>query len=116
MWLRLAKNIGQAGRPVALVGAGFAVPDNLEPCIERRYFSSIHYLALVCDDAVLAARLAARPAWRDSRGTIAQQLEFNRWLIADRGEPPIERIDTTGVAERATADAVLAWIDSTSAE
>ena len=38
-WLRLAKNIAQSERPVALFGAGLAVPENIEQCVERRYFS-----------------------------------------------------------------------------
>ena len=111
MWLRLAKNVGQAGRPAVLVGGGFAVPDNLEPCIERRYFATIHYAALVCDAAVQEARLRARPAWRDSLGTLEQQLAFNRWLIDYRGTPPVYRIDTTAASERETAATVMAWID-----
>jgi len=112
MWLRVAKNVGQAGRPAVLIGGGFAVPDNLERCIERRYFSTIHYAAIVCDDAVLEARLRARPAWRDSLGTIEQQLAFNRWLVARRGEPPLHRIDTTDADERTTANEVLEWIEA----
>jgi hypothetical protein len=36
VWLRLAKNIGQAGRPVVLCGS--AIPAQYEPCPERRYF------------------------------------------------------------------------------
>src|SRR5437899_1189402 len=35
-WLRIAKNIGQGGRPVAL--GGTALPDQFESCLERRYF------------------------------------------------------------------------------
>lgn len=61
-WLRLCKNIGQSGRPVARFGAGLGVPAHLEACIERRYLGSIHYLALVCSDERLATRLRARPA------------------------------------------------------
>jgi hypothetical protein len=61
-WLRLGKSIGQSGRPLALFNAG-AIPDNIEPCIERRYFGEIHYLALVCDDEVLVERLKQRPGW-----------------------------------------------------
>jgi hypothetical protein len=34
-WLRIAKNIGQGGRPVVLCGT--ALPDQIEPCPERRY-------------------------------------------------------------------------------
>ena len=60
----MCKNIAQWGRPVVLFGAGFGVPHNIEPCVERRYFSSVEYLALVCSDASLAVRLeqAARLA------------------------------------------------------
>ena len=35
-WLRLAKNIGQSGRPVVLFGVGLGVPDNMPPCVEYR--------------------------------------------------------------------------------
>ncbi len=38
-----------------------------EPCVERRYFSSVSYGALVCQEAELRRRLEARPAWRGSR-------------------------------------------------
>src|SRR5919205_1198489 len=60
LWLGLAAHISQSGRPVALFGAGFAVPHNVEPLPERRLFSAVHYLGLVCADDVLAARLRAR--------------------------------------------------------
>ncbi len=90
-WLRMAKNIGQAGRPVTLFGAGFAVPGNLEACVERRYFGPLHIPALVCDDDVLAQRLRQRPAWRGvTEDFIAAQLDFNRWL-RDQGPQPAPR-------------------------
>jgi predicted kinase len=111
-WLRVAKNIAQSGRPVVLFGAGFGVPDNIEPCIERRYFSTVHYLALTCADEQLGDRLRARPAWRGAgKGTfIGDQLRFNAWFRSCRGSPPIELIDTTDVAPEQTADRVDAWI------
>lgn len=37
MWLRVCKNIGQAGKPVALFYARGWL-QNMEPCIERSYF------------------------------------------------------------------------------
>lgn len=74
-WLRMAKNISQAGRPIVLFGAGMGVPENIEPCVERRYFSEIHYLALVCDDGVLAQRLRARPAWRGAGDQAYKELD-----------------------------------------
>ena len=79
-WLRVALNIGQNGRPVALFGSG--EPDQWEPCVARRYFTQLFYLALVCDDDTLARRLLARPAWRHA-GTpdfIERMLRYNRTL------------------------------------
>ena len=115
-WLRLAKNIGQAGRPVTLFGAGMAVPENIEPRVERRYFGAVSYLALVCDEDVLAARLRARPAWRESRGAafVQEQIHFNRWC-REQGpaqSPPVAVLDTTAADPAATADAVKKWIEA----
>ena len=84
-WLRVAKNIGQAGRPVVLVGS--ALPEQFENCPERRYFTKTHYLAVVCDDDALIQRLRARPAWRRS-GTaefIEDMRGFNAYIKKPRG-------------------------------
>jgi hypothetical protein len=117
-WLRMAKNIGQSGRPVVLFGAGIGVPSNLEGCIERRYFSGIHYLSLVCTDDRLAARLQQRPTWRQSsqQPFIEEQLRFNRWFRAynqNGGQPPISLIDTTQSRPEETAQVVTGWIGAT---
>lgn len=112
-WLRMAKNISQSGRPVVLFGAGAGVPENLEPCVERRYFSAVHYLALACDDDVLAERLRERPAWRGSGGQeyIDSHLQFNRWFKGQQtGEFPISLIDTTHSTLESTLDQVRRWI------
>lgn len=105
--LRLCKNIGQSGRPVAAFNSGMGVPANLVPCIERRYFAAVHTLALVCDDGALAERLRQRPAWRQSADEpfIAAQVDFNRWLKAYDGHPPITRVDTS-----------LPWVDEPAAQ
>ena len=110
-WLRLAKNISQSGRPVVSFGAGMGVPANIEPCIERRYFSTIHYLALVCDDDALAQRLEARPAWRRSgeEAFIARQIQFNQWF-KENGNPFASLIDTTHLTLETTAEQVKSWI------
>lgn len=113
-WLRMCKNIGQSGRPVALFGAGTGVPENMEPRIERRYFSTLHYLALVCDDEVLATRLRARPAWRESSSDrfATEQLRFNRWFRenAHRTQPNIDLLDTTDISIEESVAQVSAWI------
>ena len=36
MWLRMCKSISQSGYPVVPFKSGMAVPENVEPCIERR--------------------------------------------------------------------------------
>ncbi|HEX8070320.1 MAG TPA: AAA family ATPase [Pyrinomonadaceae bacterium] len=113
LWLRLCAHIAQSGRPVALFGAGFAVPHNTQTLPARRLFSAIHYLALVCADDVLAARLRARPRWRDTREEmIAEHVQFNHWLKANAATttPPVTLIDTTKTPPAETAAAVATWI------
>ena len=115
-WLRVCKGISQSGRPVVIFGAGLGVPENMEPCVERRYFSDLHYLALVCEDEVLAERLRKRPAWRkcDDPGYIEAHVEFNRWFRqnASQMEPEIELIDTSAASVDETAAQVAFWIRS----
>jgi hypothetical protein len=110
-WLQLAKNISQAGRPVVIFGAGMGVLENIEPCVERRYFSTVHYLALVCDDGVLSQRLKARPAWRGcgEPAFLDRQIQFNRWF-KEQGNPFAFLIDTTDLTLERTADQASSWI------
>lgn len=115
-WLRLCIDIGQAGRPVVLFGAGVGVPGNLEPCVERRYFRTLYYLALTCDGALLVERLRQRPVWRGTHDPTFQdgQIAFNRWYRDEgpRSDPPITILDTTAHSVTATATAVTTWIDT----
>jgi hypothetical protein len=113
LWLRLAAHISQSGRPAALFGAGFCVPHSVEPLPERRLFSAVHYLGLVCDDEVLAARLRARPSWRNTTDEfIGEHVKFNHWLKehADSTEPPVTLLETTRAAVSATAALVASWV------
>ena len=113
LWLRLAAHISQSGKPVALFGAGFAVPHGVEPLPERRLFSAVHYLGLVCDDEVLTARLRARPSWRNTTDElIGEHIKFNHWLKehAATAAPPVTLIDTTSAAVTETAALVADWI------
>lgn len=113
-WLRIAMNIGQNGGPVVLFGTGFGVPSNLENCVERRYFSTIHYLALVCSPEEQASRLRARPAWRKSGSEdfISTHVQYTQWFRGEgsQGSPPISLIDTTNLSIDQTAAEVKAWI------
>jgi len=113
IWLRMAKNIGQAGRPVVLFSAGAGIPGNLQNCTERRYFSSLYVLALVCDKSTLKHRLQKRPAWRNcSESFISNQIEFNKWYrdVGPTLDPPITVIDTSQASLEQTVSSVMAWI------
>lgn len=112
-WLRLGKNIGQSGRPFVLFGAG-VIPNNVEPCVERRYFSQSHYLALTAKAETIAERLRQRPVWRQSSDDafIDEQLRFNQWLQERAAEPntTIELLDTTHEPIETTTEQVAAWV------
>jgi len=110
-WLRLAATIGQSGRPVLLCGT--VVPPELEPLPERALFSEVHYLALTCRPDVLAARLRARPAWREwEEPRVAEMLEYAVWLErhAANLDPPVQLLDTTERSIEETAAAVCEWL------
>lgn len=110
--VRLAKNVAQSG--LASVLCGTFVPDGIESLPERRYLGAVHYLALVCDDAGLADRLRARPAWRQSGDGpfVERMIAFNGWLRdhAATTEPPMALLDTTGRSVEETARAVRGWV------
>ena len=113
-WLRVCKNISQAGKPVVLCGVG--EPTQFEQCIERRYFSELHYLALICDDQILAERLGNRPTLHGSSKNefIKEQVVFNRWLLnnAQNTKPPMTLLDTSEITVDETAEKVVRWIRS----
>jgi len=114
LWLRVAKNIAQNGRPVALFGS--ATPGQFEQCAESRYFSGIHYLALVCSDNELTRRLEARPAWRNSgtEAVLERMTKFNQWLIdnATKSDPPMSLLDTSELSLDESVDATKKWFSS----
>lgn len=112
LWLRLAKNVHQAGRSVVLCGT--AVPKQFEGRPERRYLAEIRYLALVCDERRLAERLRRRPAWRESGGDafVAEIVRFNAWLgdHAARTSPPMDLLDTSALSVAEATDRVADWV------
>jgi hypothetical protein len=90
------------------------VPTQFEQCVERRYFSEIFYLALVCDDEALAARLGKRPSWRGTAGpeNLKKYLALNHWFkdYARGTEPPMALLDTTGLTLDESVDGIMRWI------
>jgi hypothetical protein len=110
IYLRLAKNIGQAGRPVLLFRP--CIPEQIEQCSERRYFAEIHYLAPVCEDHVLVERLKDRVTWRNTHSAeyVKQMLDFNGWLRA-RASDQLTLLDTGQHTLAETADITTKWLD-----
>ncbi|PWT94566.1 MAG: hypothetical protein C5B53_12845 [Candidatus Melainabacteria bacterium] len=111
-WLRIAKNIHQAGKSVVLFGS--AVPQQFEFCPERRYISDIRYLALVCEGTELKRRLTERPQWRKSGSpeNLGKMLNFNQWLWENASEtkPTITLLDTTSVPVGQTVRSIQDWL------
>jgi broad-specificity NMP kinase len=113
-WLRIAGEIGRSGLPVAIFGAGFVVPHNIEGTPERAQFAAVHYLGLTCDDEVLEKRIRARPPPRcTSDAHIAEQVAFNRWVRANgaTSKPAVTVLDTTTARIEETSSAISRWME-----
>jgi adenylate kinase len=112
LWLRVAKNISQAGLPVVLVGT--SIPEQFEHLPERRYFSAIHYLGLIAGEEELVRRLRDRPAWRNSRSDefVERMRHFNCWLHenAAHTNPPIELINTSELGVSQGVQHAASWV------
>lgn len=110
--LRTAKTINQSGRPTVLCGS--ATPGQYEACPQARYFSRVHYLALVCEQAELRQRLMGRPDWRESSSEafLNTMIGFNQWFYDQADSiPELDLLDTTGQSLAATCAAVARWVD-----
>ena len=112
LWLRVAKNISQGGRPVVLCGS--AMPDQFEACPERRYFTTLYYLAIVCNEEVLTQRLLGRPGWRKSSSPefIERMVSWNGWLKehAASTNPRMTLLDNTTLTIEESAACVQRWV------
>jgi energy-coupling factor transporter ATP-binding protein EcfA2 len=104
-WMRVASNVQQSGRPSVLCTA--AMPQVWEDRPERRFFRDVHVLALICDDAVLQERIAARGPLDETLPTtfMEETLTFNKWL-----REHVEHIDTSTMGPADTAARVAAWV------
>ena len=74
----------------------------------RAFFSDVHYLALVADDAALRKRLRDRPAWREwDEPRIDEMLEFNQWIRTQ-----VPHLDTTTTPLDEVVTQVEKWVRS----
>lgn len=115
MWLGLARDIQQCGKPVVLCGT--VVPDQLEGLVQRRFFARLYYLALVCRRVdVLKKRLEERPAWRyhhtDRKATIERTVRFNSWFLknARKTKPAMSLLDTSESTREDVVSGVAEWV------
>lgn len=109
LWMRICSFISQIGKPVVLCGC--AVPKEFEDHPERKMFSDIYYLAVVCDDTALEDRMR-RGRRVDDENWIKSSLDFNNWLKrnADNTSPRITLLDTTGLSPTEAAKTAHNWI------
>jgi len=91
-----------------------SLPEQFETCPERRYFSTLHYLAMVCDDSLLRERLQQRPQWRGSGSddVVERMVQFNHWLKehATTTNLPMTLYDSTRQSIQETTKGVAQWI------
>jgi hypothetical protein len=94
--------------------SGTALPEHFEDCPERRYFSTLYYLTLVCDDDLLVERLQHRPEWRMTHTpkVLEDMVQFNRWLKANASltSPPMTLYDTSHKDINETVEYVAKWV------
>lgn len=109
LWLRMCKNISQIGKPVVLCGCG--VPEQFEDCLERRYFSDIHYITIVCDEDILYKRLTEYRGYKDQE-YVKVSMDFNAWLKenANKTQPKMGVVDNSRLTIEETAEIVERWI------
>lgn len=110
-WLKVVHQIALHGQRVICVAT--AVPEQIDACTFRHYFSTIRYLGLVRPDAVQRARLLARPAWRRAGlpEFIAQACGFSRLLeqLEQGRTPMLTLVDTATQTKEQSAARIAAW-------
>lgn len=107
--MSLSKNIMQSGKPLLWTMAGAL--EHFEKTYHRRFFTKIHYLALVCNSIALEKRMREGRHITDSNW-INSSIDYNRWFI-EHGTVSNQKIDTydiTGKSVSEVADYVTQWV------
>jgi hypothetical protein len=105
-WLRVAAEVALNGRATVLCTS--LMPDALDGLPARKLLGPVRFCNLDCPDDILAARLRARPAWRNS-GTeevIATHQRFAAWL-REHIDPTW---DTSTLTPDQTAELIATWV------
>lgn len=106
-WLSLAANYAQHGHISLLCGS--VTPEQIESRPRRRYFSDIHFCAIVLSDAEYLRRAEKRGF---TGAHLKASLEFNRWLMENGPERGMHIIDATHHTPAQTAAAVAGFVVS----
>lgn len=109
--LSLSKNIMQGGKPLLWTIAGAL--DFFENTYNRRFFTEIHFLALVCNTEDLEKRMREGRHITDSNW-INSSIDYNRWFIENStvSKPKIDTYDITRKSVSEVADYVTQWIEA----
>ena len=107
--MNLCANIAQAGKPVVLCGC--TTPQQHETLPERALFTTIYYLAIVCDDKTMERRVRKGRKIKD-KAHLESSLHFNRWLKAHAvtTNPSMELLDNSQLTPEESALRIDSWI------
>lgn len=105
----LSRNIMQSGRPVLWTMAGCL--DMLDGTYNRRFFSDIFCLALVCDESELRRRMTEGRNITDEKW-IESSVEYNQYFKTHTslGNQVFDTFDVTQKSVAETADYVEQWV------
>lgn len=108
--LSLSKNIMQGGKPLLWTIAGAL--DHFEHTYNRRFFTEIYFLALVCDSESLEKRMREGRHIIDSNW-IQSSIDYNRWFV-EKGivsDKKVDTFDISGKSVSEVADYVNKWVE-----
>lgn len=108
--LALSRNMMQGGKPILWTMAGAL--EHFANAYNRRFFTNIHYLALVCSPEELEKRMRegrhiTDPNW------IQDSIDYNRWFQKTGivSGQKVDTFDLTGKSVSEVADYVIQWVE-----
>lgn len=106
----LSRNIMQSGKPVLWTMAGNL--DKLNQVYNRRFFSKVYCLALVCEEDELRRRMTEGRGITDE-GWIKSSTDYNNYFRTHErlDDLEFETLDTTHKTVSEAADYVIAWMN-----
>ena len=107
--LSLSKNIMQGGKPLLWTIAGAL--DYFENAYNHRFFTELHFLALVCKPEDLEKRMREGRHITDLNW-INSSIDYNRWFMENGivSDKKVDTYDITGKSVSDVADYVTQWV------